>query len=251
MPRPNSATASGRPAATIEPKAISRITAAAIMPMPSGLPPSSAFWITTPPTAICTSSVLLCSASRISSCPVSGGTSQPRRVAGAASRRSCRRATRGRPRHRRCRAPVAPRATKRSIVSLAPGCVRALPRNGDELTTAIELLVQQLSHFLRLRAPGPEVGIGVAREHRGEGDHRGQRGDPSEHHAPAAAVCEVGQPAESSRWRLHASIVGPPSRSVIGPQAALPLRRPPYKGGLTPLICRCRRRFRALQRATD
>ncbi len=80
MPRPNRATASGRPAATIEPKAISRITAAAIMPMPSGLPPSSAFWITTPPTAIWTSSVLLCSASRISACPVSGGTSQPRRV---------------------------------------------------------------------------------------------------------------------------------------------------------------------------
>ena len=42
---------------------------------------------------------------------------------------------------------------------LGTGLVGALPRNGDELTTAFELLVQQLSHFLRLRAPGPEVGI--------------------------------------------------------------------------------------------
>ncbi len=37
MPRPSSATTSGRPAATTDPKAISRTIAAAMKPMPSGL----------------------------------------------------------------------------------------------------------------------------------------------------------------------------------------------------------------------
>jgi hypothetical protein len=42
MPRPNTAISSGRPIATAEPKVNSKITAAAMKPMPS--PPTGAAW---------------------------------------------------------------------------------------------------------------------------------------------------------------------------------------------------------------
>jgi len=52
MPSPKMATSSGSPAATIEPKAMSRMSAAAARPIISGGVPSSAFLIRLPPSLI-------------------------------------------------------------------------------------------------------------------------------------------------------------------------------------------------------
>ena len=86
IPRPNSATASGSPAATSEPNTTSSTIAAAISPVVSGPGPPCAFWIGGPPSPISRASPLRSSAISISRSPVSSGTSEP-------GRSSCRRLT--------------------------------------------------------------------------------------------------------------------------------------------------------------
>ena len=79
MPRPKSATASGSPAATIEPKATSSTIAAPSSPKPSGPLPPSAMRIGPPPSATVSPSPLAPWASSMSRCPLDLGTSHTRR----------------------------------------------------------------------------------------------------------------------------------------------------------------------------
>src|SRR6266508_856545 len=71
MPRLKSATSSGRPAATTDPKAVSRITAAAISAAASGLAPPWALRIRPPPSSIRSPLPVAASASSIRLFPVS------------------------------------------------------------------------------------------------------------------------------------------------------------------------------------
>ncbi len=83
MPIPIRAMASGRPAATSEPKAITSTIAAARKAMNSSLPPSWARTIGSPPSSIRRPSPLLSSAASTSVSPSSFGTSQPGTVSGS------------------------------------------------------------------------------------------------------------------------------------------------------------------------
>ena len=76
IPRLRPATSRGSPAATSEPKASSRTTAAASKPAASTFAPPSAFRISLPPSSIRTPAPLSSSASWISRFPVSAGTCQ-------------------------------------------------------------------------------------------------------------------------------------------------------------------------------
>ena len=79
MPRPKSAMASGSPAATIEPKAMSSTMAAPSRPKPSGPPPPSAMRIGPPPSATVSPSPLERCARSMSLIPVASGMSHTRR----------------------------------------------------------------------------------------------------------------------------------------------------------------------------
>ena len=84
MPSPNSAVASGSPAATTEPNVSSRTSAAMARPTISEeISPPSAFAITCPPSSIRRPSPPARSASAISRSPVSGGTAPGSSVIGS------------------------------------------------------------------------------------------------------------------------------------------------------------------------
>ena len=86
MPSPNSAVASGSPAATTEPNVSSRTNAAMARPTISEeISPPSAFAITWPPSSIRTPSPPACSASAIRRSPVSAGTAPGSSVIGSRS----------------------------------------------------------------------------------------------------------------------------------------------------------------------
>src|SRR5829696_192161 len=78
--RPKTATTSGSPAATTDPNATRRMTAASSSPRPSGVPPSSALEMVLPPSSTWRPCPRVSSASLISSLPLSAGTFQLRVV---------------------------------------------------------------------------------------------------------------------------------------------------------------------------
>ena len=83
MPRPNSAVASGRPAATTEPNVSSRTKAAIAMPTASEeISPVCALAITSPPSSIRTPSPSWCCASSMKRSPVAVGTAPGSSVSG-------------------------------------------------------------------------------------------------------------------------------------------------------------------------
>ena len=206
--KPNSAVARGRPAATIEPNAISRMNAAATKLATSELAPPCASRIGPPPSSIRRPSPLACSAIEISRSPVSVGTSHARsvscrlRIAIVPSGDTRRRSARPTPSKREAR------TTKSSTRRLISG--RTAPDGASHTTSTVSLDEAPPNRCAIRRAASSDSDPGV---------------EYSASYSPASALPPA---ASTARPITHATTTRPRRRTARSANRA----RRPLAGGL-------------------